>query len=137
MKKLYYASFTYSVIGLFLGLFGREYTVANEYYGYTALNVLHTHTLILGFFFFLIVLVISKVYDVHERKGFSIWFIIYNVGFLITTIAMFIRGILEVKGTDMTGLNHIAGLGHVVISVGFIWFMILLGKSIKSKPSVK
>ncbi|MEC2677351.1 DUF2871 family protein, partial [Bacillus cereus] len=33
--------------------------------------------------------------------------------------------------TDFYGLSHMAGLGHVIISIGLVWFMILLKKSFK------
>lgn len=44
---------------------------------------------------------------------------------------MLFRGLLQVNGTDFNGLSHMAGVGHVIISVGLIWFMILLKKSFK------
>ncbi len=50
MKKLYNASFTYLIIGLLSGIFAREYGKYKGILGSTLLNLLHTHTLVLGFF---------------------------------------------------------------------------------------
>ena len=52
MKKLYNASFTYLIIGLLSGIFAREYGKYKGIVGSTLLNLLHTHTLVLGFFSF-------------------------------------------------------------------------------------
>ncbi len=60
MKKLYNASFTYLIIGLLSGIFAREYGKYKGILGSTLLNLLHTHTLVLGFFFFFNCFRISK-----------------------------------------------------------------------------
>lgn len=44
---------------------------------------------------------------------------------------LFVRGILQVKGSDFTGFNHIAGLSHAMLGVSLIWFVIILYKKIK------
>ena len=49
MKKLYNASFTYLIIGLLSGIFAREYGKYKGDCRITLLNLLHTHTLVLGF----------------------------------------------------------------------------------------
>ena len=71
MKKLYNASFTYLIIGLLSGIFAREYGKYKGILGSTLLNLLHTHTLVLGFFFFLIALGLAKVFAFHEAKSFN------------------------------------------------------------------
>ncbi|MED1407396.1 DUF2871 family protein, partial [Bacillus mycoides] len=95
------------------------------------LQLVHTHVLVLGFVFFLIALALFKVFNVHETKSFRAWFVFYNVGLIFTIATMVFRGLLQVNGTDFNGLSHMAGLGHVIISVGLVWFMILLKKSFK------
>ncbi|WP_411907726.1 DUF2871 family protein, partial [Salmonella enterica] len=85
----------------------------------------------LGFAFFLIALALCKVFHVQETKSFRAWFVVYNVGLLFTIATMLWRGLLQVNGTDFNGLSHMAGLGHVIISIGLVWFMILLKKSVK------
>lgn len=132
MKKIFNAAFFYLVLGLLSGIFAREYTKVNEFKGFTMLTVVHTHVLVLGFLFFLIVLALSKQFNIHEARSFNTWFVIYNLGMILTVAAMVVRGVLQVNGTDFKGLSHIAGLSHVIISIGFIWFMMLLKKSFKA-----
>ncbi|MDR4943416.1 DUF2871 domain-containing protein [Bacillus sp. N5-665] len=131
MKKLYNAAFIYLIIGLLSGVFAREYSKAQGIKGSTMLQLVHTHVLVLGFVFFLIVLALFKVFNVHETKSFRAWFVVYNVGLMFTIATMLWRGLLQVNGTDFNGLSHMVGLGHVIISIGLVWFMILLKKSFK------
>ena len=131
MKKLYNAAFIYLIIGLLSGVFAREYTKAQGIKGSTMLQLVHTHVLVLGFIFFLVAVALVKVFQIQETKSFHAWFVVYNTGLIMTIVTMVCRGLLQVNGTDFNGLSHMAGLGHVIISIGFVWFMILLKKSIK------
>ncbi|PFZ90880.1 DUF2871 domain-containing protein [Bacillus wiedmannii] len=131
MKKLYNAAFIYLIIGLLSGVFAREYSKAQGIKGSTMLQLVHTHVLVLGFVFCLIALALCKVFHLQETKSFRAWFVVYNVGVIFTIATMIWRGLLQVNGTDFNGLSHMAGLGHVIISIGLVWFMILLKKSFK------
>ncbi|WP_422660965.1 DUF2871 domain-containing protein [Paenibacillus sp. EC2-1] len=131
MKKLYYTSFFYAVLGLIAGIFYREITKHSDFTGNTVLVALHTHILVLGFMFFMIALILAKVFQVHEAKSFGVWYIVYNLGLLITIGAMTTRGMLQLNGGDISFLPHIAGLGHAILGAGFIWLLILLGKRVK------
>ena len=53
MKKYYYISFTYLMLGLIAGVFYRELTRMSDFTGETVLKGVHTHILVLGFVFFL------------------------------------------------------------------------------------
>lgn len=59
MKKLFNLSFFYLILGLALGIFFREFTKFNAFTGITTLSTAHTHTLVLGFIFFLILIVLE------------------------------------------------------------------------------
>lgn len=131
MKKLYNAAFTYLIIGLLSGVFAREYSKAQGIQGTTSLFKLHTHVLVLGFLFFLIALALSKLFAVHEAKSFNMWFIVYNLGLVLTVGSMATRGLLQLNGADFKGLSHIAGMSHTILGIALVWFMILLKKSFK------
>ncbi|WP_020060994.1 DUF2871 domain-containing protein [Bacillus sp. 123MFChir2] len=131
MKKLYNAAFTYLIIGLLSGVFAREYSKAQGIQGTTSLYKLHTHVLVLGFIFFLLAFTLSKLFAVHEAKSFNMWFIVYNVGLVLTIGSMATRGLLQLNGADFKGLSHIAGMSHTIIGIALVWFMILLKKSFK------
>lgn len=131
MKKLYYTSFFYAILGLLAGLAYREITKLNDFSGPTVFVALHTHILVLGFIFFIITLILGELFQVHEAKSFGAWYIVYNVGLLITIGALATRGMLQINGGDISFLPHIAGLGHTILGAGIIWLLILLGKRIK------
>lgn len=131
MKKLYYTSLFYVVLGLLSGISYREITKANDFTGPTVLAGLHTHILVLGFVFFLLALILAKLFDVHQAKSFGAWYMVYNVGLLITIGAMATRGMLQINGDDISYLPHIAGLGHMILGSSMVWLLILLGKRVK------
>ena len=131
MKKLFNLSFIYLGIGLALGIFYREFTKMNNFTGTTTLGVAHTHTLVLGFMFLLIVLIIDKNFDISSYKNFNKWLITYNVGVIGLIATIVFRGILEVLSKDFAGLPHMAGLTHAILGASLVWFMIILNKKIK------
>lgn len=131
MKKYYNTAFIYLVLGLGLGVFYREFTKMLGFEGQTVLRGLHTHVIVLGFIFFIIVLLLEKNFNINGLKQSKVWFIFYNISFVAVIVTMLVRGILEVKGLDMAGLSHMAGLAHALMGGALIWFMILLGKAIK------
>mgnify|MGYP004685777855 FL=1 len=133
MKRLFNLSFFYLILGLALGVFFREFTKLNDFSGATTLNVAHTHTLVLGFIFFLVIVILEKVFTISNIKYFIGWLITYNIGLLSLISTLVVRGILEVLNKDFIGLPHIAGTAHAILGISLIWFMIILKKSIFTK----
>ena len=131
MKKLNYTSFFYLILGLVAGVFYREYTKMNNFLGTTVLSSVHSHILVLGFLFFLIVTILAYLFKLNEEKGFNAWYIVYNLGLLITIGTFVARGMLQVNGAYFKGLSHIAGTGHAILGIALVWFMFLLQKSLK------
>ena len=121
------------ILGLALGVFFREFTKLNDFTGVTTLSAAHTHTLVLGFIFFLVIVVLENVFTISNIKNFNIWLITYNIGLLSLISTLVTRGILEVLSKDFAGLPHMAGTSHVILGLSLIWFMIILKKSIFSK----
>lgn len=68
IEKIAQASMSYTILGLVSGIFYLEFTKMNEFTGVTQLSVLHTHLLVLGMFFFLIVLLLEKVFHLSKEK---------------------------------------------------------------------
>ena len=131
MKKYYYISFTYLILGLIAGVFYRELTRTSNFTGETVLRGVHTHILVLGFVFFLIVLLLEKNFELSKLKSIKAWLITYQVAFVAVIATMVVRGVAEVKGFEVAGLSHMAGVSHTLLGIALIWFMILLGKAIK------
>jgi len=119
------------MLGLLLGVFYREFTKLNSFTGETVLGGLHTHVLVLGTFFFLIVLLLEKSFALTKNKKFNMFFITYNIGLLLTVIMMAIRGCVEVLNLDISSMidssiSGIAGLGHIIMAIAYILFFLIL-----------
>ena len=131
MKKYLNISTFYLVIGLVLGIFYRELTKINEFSGQTVLSTAHTHALVLGFIFFLIVMILEKSFEISSVKGMNLWVIFYNISFISMLATIIARGVMQVLGVDFIGLSHIAGLTHAMLGVSLIWFVVIIRKVIK------
>lgn len=130
MKKLARTSMTYMIAGLVSGVFYREFSRLNDFSGKSQLNTLHTHILVLGMFFFLIVLLLENAFQLTEHKHFRLFYGIYNSGLGITLLLMLVHGIMTVLGyKDSAMIAGIAGLGHIIITVGLgFFFSVLMGQ---------
>lgn len=134
MRKLYTAAAVYLGLGLISGVFYREFTRALVATEQTQLNTLHTHLLVLGTFFFLIALALDRVFGISAIKGFDGWFILHNVGLVWTIGFMVANGVVHVvSGSGAWGAMYsgLAGLGHIILTVSFVWFFMLLNRGIK------
>lgn len=132
MQKFFKISSFYLFLGLALGVFYREFTKFNHFTGTTTLGLTHAHTLMLGFMFFMIVLLLEKNFKISDSKNFKSWLITYNVGLIYLISMLVFRGVLQVQGTDFNGLSHMAGLGHAILGISLIWFTVIVNKAIKN-----
>lgn len=130
MKKYLHMATVYLALGLCAGVFYREFTKMAGFEGVTVLKGLHTHILVLGFLFGLILLILEKNFKFSTLKSAKTWFIVYNGSFIYMITTLMIRGINQVNGTTMAGLNHISGLAHALLGVSLIWFVVLCYKMI-------
>ncbi|MET1249780.1 DUF2871 domain-containing protein [Sporolactobacillus sp. STCC-11] len=127
MKKLYVAALIYMIAGLVSGIYYRELTKAMNFHGESMLSILHTHLLILGMFFFLILIVMEKVFVLTASKRFALFFWTYNVGVVWTITIMVIHGTRDVLGISSgPAIAGMAGMGHIVLTIGFVLFFIIL-----------
>ncbi|MEU6582368.1 DUF2871 domain-containing protein [Nocardia sp. NPDC046763] len=127
MRKSYYAAVCYTVLGLVLGFFYREFTKAHDFSGSSQLTATHTHVLALGTLFFLIVIVLDKQFALTSGRWFNAFFWTYNAGLVVTVAMMVAHGILTVLNHDVSpAISGIAGLGHILLSVGLALFFLCL-----------
>ena len=134
MKKYLNYALSYGVMGLVCGVYFREFTKIMGFTGITTLSKAHPHFLILGTMLFLIVALFSDRLDLEKDKTFALFMRIYNIGLPLTVLMMLIRGTLQVLGTPLSkGLNAsisgIAGIGHILLGVGFILLIVSLKKA--------
>lgn len=123
------AAGVYLVLGLAGGLFYRELTKSHDFpeTSVSQLGVLHTHLLTLGFLFFLIVLVVDRVFGLGKDKLFLPFFWIYNAGLVLTAGTMAVHGTLTVLGEDTSAaVAGIAGMGHIIVTVALLILMVSL-----------
>jgi hypothetical protein len=127
------ASGVYLVLGLAGGLLFRELTKSTGFpeTSVSQLGVLHTHLLTLGFLFFLIVLVLDRVFGLGRDKLFPLFFWIYNAGLVLTTGLMAVHGTMTVLGVDSSAaISGIAGMGHIIITVALVILMVVLVRNV-------
>ena len=140
MKLLFHTANIYMITGLVSGLYYRELTHLTGFEGETRLSVVHTHILALGMLFFLIALALEKVFALSESRLFKWFYWVYNAGVIVTVGVLTLRGTLTVLGNEPAGaadsaLAGIAGLGHVVLTVGLILFFHTIEKRIKAEKA--
>ena len=140
MKKFFTLAFIYSILALIAGVFFREFTKAYGFTGDTTLGFLHVHLFTLGMFFFLIVGILDHLFKIQGGFKYKVFIVSYNIGLIITVIMLLIRSILQVMETNLSkgldaSISGIAGIGHIILGVGIIFFFIdLLSKTnIKEK----
>ncbi|WP_251517619.1 MULTISPECIES: DUF2871 domain-containing protein [Staphylococcus] len=135
MRRILYAFLIYTVIGLLSGFYYRELTVAHHFHGDTQLALVHTHTLMLGMFMHLVLLGLNKVFKLSSYYLFNWFFIIYNIGVVATIAMMFLKGTYQVIGNKVPEtFAGFAGIGHTVITAGFILLFFLLRNAIVKDP---
>ena len=137
MKKLARTSMTYMIAGLASGVYYREFGRFNDFQGKSQLNTLHTHILILGMFFFLIVLLLEKSFKLSEHKNYKKFYAIYNSGLGITLLLMLIHGSMTVLGYDDSPMiAGLAGIGHIVLTVGLGYFFNVLIAQVSKQEKI-
>ena len=145
MKKYIKYSLVFLILGIVCGVFYREFTkaygLANEY---TTLGLAHTHFLVLGVIFVILLGLVTDKLNKHDDKLFKCAFATYSVGVLGMGIMIFVRGILDVlvksdkivyqlSGGANGAIAGISGVFHAVLGVGIILvFVAWLRKDKKS-----
>ncbi|WP_050615184.1 DUF2871 domain-containing protein [Bacillus testis] len=139
MKKLYYSALAYLIAALVSGVLWRELAKFNDVTEATSLGKVHGHLMTLGFIMFLLFIIMERIFHISAHKQFNLFFIVYHIGVITATLMMLIRGyvsIMVIKGSlDLSdgldaAISGMAGLSHIVLSLGLILFMVILKKSL-------
>ena len=136
MRRLLYSFLFYMIIGLLSGFYYRELTKAYHFTGDTQLALVHTHTLILGMFMFLLLLPLEKVFKLSSYYLFNWFFIVYHLGVIVTIGMMTYKGTLQVIGAKYSpeALAGFAGIGHTGMLAGLLLLFFLLRQAIITEP---
>ena len=138
MKKLMNTAFIYAIIALASGVFYREFTRISNYTDKTSLTVAHVHLLALGSLMFLILVLFEKAFKITKNKFFGKFYIIYNAGLVFMTGMFIWRGVDQVLGLNGGAMiSGIAGLSHIIFTVGIIMMFIVLRNEVIKAEEVK
>ena len=131
MKRLMNASIVYGVLGLIGGVCYREFTKLNGFTGFTTLSVVHTHYLMLGMLFFLMLVLLENNFHFIGNKVRK-YLLFYHIGLNLTAIMLVVRGIVQVLSLNVSGLiSGIAGIGHLILGISMVLVLISIRKCIK------
>lgn len=126
MKRLMLASIIYAVLALVGGVFYREFTKLN---GFTILSVVHTHYLILGMVFFLLLVLVEKNYSFINDKVRK-YLIFYHIGLNLTVIMLVVRGVVQVLSLNVSSAV-LFGIAHLILGISMVLVLISIRNCIK------
>lgn len=116
-----------SICSISFGVFYREFTKMYDYTAWTTLSVVHTHYIILGMMFFLILGLISM--NMNLKINRTVLF--YNNGLNLTAIMLIVRGIIQVLDLNVISalISGIASIGHTILGVSLILILLDIKKA--------
>lgn len=124
----------WTAVGLASGLAYRELTRGGGFAGFTQLSVVHTHTLVLGTVAGLGLLALQRVFLLGRDRRFG-WFLwTWTIGLALTAGGLATKGTLQVLGSpnaDSPALAGVSGMGHILLTVGFVLLFVVLGRRIR------
>lgn len=131
-------AFTFLIMGLGGGVFYREFTKLFNYTDPTHLGKIHVHALVLGFVLLTLIYSLVKKYGENNMNSLKKPIYIYITGLTFTLVNMVLLGIYEVVSSgqnivNQNVLNGISGMGHIILSVGLVWTIIILYRIEKEK----
>jgi hypothetical protein len=131
---LFRLSAAWTAVGLVSGLGYRELTRSTGFTGFTQLALVHTHTLVLGTVVGLGLLALQRLYGLGQDRRFA-WFVwIWTTGLALTAAGLAVKGTLQVLGSpaaESPALAGASGLGHILLTVGFVLLFLVLGQRIR------
>ena len=145
MKKYIKYAAVFLALGVVFGVFYREFSKA---YGvvntYATLGLVHTHFLVLGVAFVLIIGLVTEKIGVGNNKLYKWAFPVYCSGVLGAGLMMAVRGILDilvrsdniefaVSGGANGAIAGFSGIFHAVLGIGLALIFIVW---MKKKPTV-
>ncbi|MEG1520390.1 MAG: DUF2871 domain-containing protein [Clostridia bacterium] len=143
MKKLINVSFIYALAAIVSGVFYREFTKFLSFTGKTTLAFTHLHFLVMGFILFLILALFASRSNLLEVKQFKWFFTLYNVALPFMVVMLYVRGILQVLGTELSNgasfaISGISGIAHILMTISLVLLFIALKKqTIDGEKAIK
>lgn len=87
---------------------------------------------------FILVSLLDNNFEISRQKYFQGFMWLYNIGLHITAVMMLIRGTIQVLRVEIVSslngaISGMAGIGHILLSVGIILLLLSLRKTVDEK----
>lgn len=136
MKKMVHIASAYLVFGLLTGLFYHEAAYYTGFTGDTVLSRVHAHAFALGALVAFALVLFMKVFPVQKQKTFMPFVVTYNAGVVMSLVLMTVRGTVQLFHLPISSfwdhmVGGLAGIGHVILTIGLYLFIRTLLKAIR------
>ena len=99
------------------------------YREFTTLSVVHTHYLMLGMVFFLLLVVVEKNFHFVDNKVLK-YLIFYHIVLILTIFLLTIRGVVQVLSLEVLSAV-LFGIAHLILGISMVLVLILIRNCIK------
>lgn len=99
------------------------------YREFTTLSVVHTHYLMLGMVFFLLLVVVEKNFHFVDNKVLK-YLLLYHIGLNLTVVMLVIRGVVQVFSLDAL-IAVLFGISHLILGISMVFVLISIRNCIK------
>lgn len=99
------------------------------YRGFTTLSVVHTHYLMLGMVFFLMLVLLENNFHFIDNKVRK-YLIFYHIGLNLTVVMLTIRGVVQVLSLDVSNAV-LFGIAHLILGISMFFVLISIRNCIK------
>lgn len=123
------AFIVYGVLGLIGGVFYCEFTKLNGFTDFTTLSVVHTHYLMLGMVFFLMLVLLENNFHFIDNKVRK-YLIFYHIGLNLTVIMLVVRGVVQVLSLNVSSAV-LFGIAHLILGISMVLVLISIRNCIK------
>lgn len=111
------------------GVFYREFTKVNGFTDFTTLSVVHTHYLMLGMVFFLLLVVVEKNFHFVDNKVLK-YLLFYHIGLNLTVVMLVVRGVVQVLSLDVSSVV-LFGIAHLILGISMVLVLFSIRNCIK------
>lgn len=134
MKRYINTALLYAILAMVGGVFYREFTKFNGFTAKTTLAVVHTHYLLLGMVFFLLLLVLEKNISFTGPKTGRV-LSVYHAGLNLTAVMLAVRGVVQVSGIALStgmsaAISGVAGIGHILLGIGLVLLLLEIRRGV-------
>lgn len=99
------------------------------YREFTTLSVVHTHCLMVGMVFFLLLVVVEKNFHFIDNKVLK-YLLFYHIGLNLTVVMLVVRGVIQVLSLEVLSVV-LSGIGHLILGISMVLVLILIRNCIK------